>query len=334
MGLLADLPAPEVFAQALPQRGKGKVLICLFQRGAADALNIVVPHGERAYYALRPNIAIPRPGDARRRDRARRILRAAPRARAAQAALGPRTAGAGARRWQSEQHALALRRAGLHGDRHAGREGNAGRLAQSLSRREGHVRRVRRCATHSPFRAVALTQQTPRILEGPAPTVAMNSLDEFTIRATGIRPSGSKRCTAPARPISFTARAREMFDAVKMLRAANPQRYAPRERRRVSDGRSSASVSCRSRSSIKANVGLEIAFADVGGWDTHVNQGGATGQLANRLDDFSQSIAALVTDLGDRMDDVVIMTMSRVRPHGDARTAMVARTTATRARCS
>ena len=61
---------------------------------------------------------------------------------------------------------------------------------------------------------------------------------------------------------------------------------------------------------VKANVGLEIAFADVGGWDTHVNQGGATGQLANRLGDFSQSIAALVTDLGDRMDDVVIMTMS------------------------
>jgi len=61
---------------------------------------------------------------------------------------------------------------------------------------------------------------------------------------------------------------------------------------------------------IKANVGLEIAFADVGGWDTHVNQGSSTGQLAQRLDDFSRSIAALVTDLGDRMDDVVIMTMS------------------------
>jgi uncharacterized protein (DUF1501 family) len=61
---------------------------------------------------------------------------------------------------------------------------------------------------------------------------------------------------------------------------------------------------------VKADVGLEIAFADVGGWDTHVNQGGATGQLANRLSDFSQSIAALVADLGDRMGDVVILTMS------------------------
>ena len=61
---------------------------------------------------------------------------------------------------------------------------------------------------------------------------------------------------------------------------------------------------------IKSNVGLEIAFADIGGWDTHVNQGNVTGQLAGRLDDFAKSIAALVTDLGDTMDDVVILTMS------------------------
>ncbi len=60
----------------------------------------------------------------------------------------------------------------------------------------------------------------------------------------------------------------------------------------------------------KADVGLEVAFADIGGWDTHVNQGAAQGQLANRLDDFARSIAALVADLGDRMDDMVVLTMS------------------------
>ena len=57
-------------------------------------------------------------------------------------------------------------------------------------------------------------------------------------------------------------------------------------------------------------VGVEIAFADVGGWDTHVNQGASTGQLAARLTDFSSSVSALVTDLGDRMQDVVILSMS------------------------
>ena len=61
---------------------------------------------------------------------------------------------------------------------------------------------------------------------------------------------------------------------------------------------------------VKSGVGLVVAFADVGGWDTHVNQGGAQGYLVTRLGDFSQSIAALVADLGDRMDDVVILTCS------------------------
>jgi uncharacterized protein (DUF1501 family) len=62
---------------------------------------------------------------------------------------------------------------------------------------------------------------------------------------------------------------------------------------------------------IKAGVGLEIAFVDTGQiWDTHNNEGGARGQMANLLRDFGQAIAAFNTDLGKRMDDVVLMTMS------------------------
>ena len=61
---------------------------------------------------------------------------------------------------------------------------------------------------------------------------------------------------------------------------------------------------------VKADVGLEVAFAEAGGWDTHVNQGGSTGQLGARLDDFGRGIAALVRDLGDRMADIVVLTMS------------------------
>jgi uncharacterized protein (DUF1501 family) len=60
----------------------------------------------------------------------------------------------------------------------------------------------------------------------------------------------------------------------------------------------------------KADVGLEIAFAEIGGWDTHVNQGSVRGQLANRLDDFARGIAALAADLGDRLEDTVVLTMS------------------------
>ena len=60
----------------------------------------------------------------------------------------------------------------------------------------------------------------------------------------------------------------------------------------------------------KADVGLEVAFAESGQWDHHVNEGGANGQIANRLDDFARGIAALAQDLGDRMADTVILTMS------------------------
>src|SRR2546430_9852327 len=94
-----------------------------------------------------------------------------------------------------------------------------------------------------------------------------------------------------------------------MLRSANPQKSLPQngaDYPRSQFGQRLLQIA----QLIKANVGLEIAFADVGGWDTHVNQGNSTGQLAQRLDDFSKSISALVTDLGDRMDDVIVMTMS------------------------
>jgi uncharacterized protein (DUF1501 family) len=100
-----------------------------------------------------------------------------------------------------------------------------------------------------------------------------------------------------------------MFEAVKMLKAANPLQYQPQ------NGAAYPKTQFGTRlrqiaQLIKSGVGLEIAFADIGGWDTHVNQGAVTGQLSQRLDDFAQSIAALTTDLGDRMEDVVILTMS------------------------
>jgi uncharacterized protein (DUF1501 family) len=115
----------------------------------------------------------------------------------------------------------------------------------------------------------------------------------------------------------------EMFEAVKILKAANPQKYLPQNN--ASYPNSQFGIRLKQIAQlIKSDVGLEVAFADVGGWDTHVNQGASTGQLAARLDDFAKSIAAMVTDLGDRMGDVTIMTMSEfgrtVRQNGNGGT--------------
>jgi uncharacterized protein (DUF1501 family) len=301
---------------------RGKVLICLFQRGAADALNVVVPHGEAAYYQMRPSIAIPRPVSG-----------------AAQAALdldgffglhpalGPFKE-LWARGLLAPVHAVGSpSNTRSHFDAQdymeSGTPDNKGTPDGWLNRYLATRGTCEECASTqsgvhqqgsakpqiSPFEAVSMTPQTPRILEGPAAVIAMNSLDEFSIRTSGTEAERIEALYRTGSADVVHAAGGEMFEAMKILHAANPQQYVPEHG--ADYPRSPFGQHLRQIAQlIKADVGLEIAFADVGGWDTHVNQGGATGQLAGRLDDFSKSISALVADLGDRMADVVIMTMS------------------------
>ena len=94
-----------------------------------------------------------------------------------------------------------------------------------------------------------------------------------------------------------------------MLKTTDPSRYAPANG--ADYARSAFGQALKQIAQLtKANLGVEVAFADLGGWDTHINQGAAQGQLATRLDDFARGIAALTTDLGDRMEDTVVLTMS------------------------
>lgn len=311
MGLNPSFLRRTAFGVELPKAARGKTLICLFQRGAADALNVVVPHGEAAYYRLRPRIAIARPsastGAAGAID-----LDGFFGLHPALASMKPL--------WDrgllAPVHAVGSPSATRsHFDAQdymeSGTPDVKGTSDGWLNRYLATKGTCEECAARpaSPFTAVAMTPQTPRILEGPASVVAMSSLGEFTVRATG---SSAERLEALYRTGSADlvhASGAEMFDAVKMLRAADPQRYAPENGARYP--RSQFGQRLREIAQlIKANVGLEIAFADVGGWDTHVNQGAATGQLAARLTDFSDAVAAIVTDLGDRMEDVLIITMS------------------------
>ncbi len=329
MGLSPRFLRRTAFGMELPGAAKGKTLICLFQRGAADALNVVVPHGETSYYSLRPRIAIPRPS----------------------ARLGGGQAAIDLDGFfglhPSLQPLKPLWDRGLLAPVHAVGSPSTTRShfdAQDYmesgtpdvkSTPDGWLNRYlatkgtcEECASgsvrRSPFQAVAMTDQTPRILEGSAPAVAMTSLEAFTVRAGGSTSAAEIEALYRTGSSDVVhASGSEMFDAVKMLRAANPQRYQPENG--ADYPRSQFGQRLREIAQlIKADVGMEIAFADVGGWDTHVNQGAATGQLANRLTDFAQSIAAMVTDLGDRMENVVILTMSEfgrmARENGNAGT--------------
>jgi uncharacterized protein (DUF1501 family) len=159
------------------------------------------------------------------------------------------------------------------------------------------------------FRAVALTPQLPRMLQGTAPALAMNQIGQFAVRGgTAAADSFEAQYQAAADRV-LNSTGREAFDAMKTLKAADPARYQPEHG--ADYPRSPLGQALRQIAQLtKAEVGLEVAFADVGGWDTHVNQGSANGQLATRLDDFARSIAAFVADLGERMGDVVVLTMS------------------------
>jgi uncharacterized protein (DUF1501 family) len=309
MGLSPSFLRRTAFGMELFNAPKGKVLICLFQRGAADALNIVVPHGEKAYYAMRPSIAIPQPsgntvGAAIDLDGFFGLHPALAPLKPLydRGLLAPVQAVGSPSTTRSHFDAQDYMETGTP-DMKGTTDGWLNRyLAVKGTCDECNLGKT-------PFRAVSLTPQTPRILEGPSATVAMNNLDEFSVRATG---SSAERLEALYRTGSADlvhGTGAEMFDAVKMLRAANPQKYLPQNNAEYPRSQFGTRL-LQIAQLIKANVGLEIAFADVGGWDTHVNQGSSTGQLAQRLDDFSRSIAALVTDLGDRMADVVILTMS------------------------
>lgn len=164
----------------------------------------------------------------------------------------------------------------------------------------------------SPFRSVAITRSSPRSFYGSAPTVAMTSISDFNIRAgqftTDLR-GGFEGIYHQNSKTGIGETGRETFEAVSFLRRVDPSQYE------VENGavypNSQLGRSLRQIAQlIKAGVGLELAFAECGGWDTHLNQGGARGQLANLLRDLSQSIAAFTIDLGKLMDDVLLVTMS------------------------
>jgi uncharacterized protein (DUF1501 family) len=185
------------------------------------------------------------------------------------------------------------------------------------STRDGWLNRVlqtNKSDKDSPFRAVSMTTQIPRSLIGRAPTVAMTNLADFSIKAGAYTQSvagGFEGIWQENSKDGLGETGKETFEAVNFLKQANPAQFKPDNGAIYPNtpfGRSLRQIA----QLIKADVGLEIAFTDTPGlnWDTHANQGGARGQLANLLRDFGAGLAALAADLGQRMDDVVILTMS------------------------
>jgi len=140
----------------------------------------------------------------------------------------------------------------------------------------------------------------------------MQSLADFDVRRTGDQIQsrrGFESLYAQGVSDLLHGAGRETFEAVTLLKKADAERLAPANGASYPAGRFGQSLR-QIAQLIRADVGLEIAFADVGGWDTHVGQGNERGQLANRLRELAAALAAFTQDLGDRMADVAVLTMS------------------------
>ena len=282
---------------------RNKRLVVIFQRGAADGLNIVVPHAEAQYYAMRPSINVPR----------KAVLDL-------DGFFGLHPSLAAFLPFWHEQHLAIVHAAGSpdptrsHFDAQDFMEsGTPGFKATEEGWLNRSLREMPEPAPKTPFRAIALGPSLPRILNGSEPAVAMNNINEFSI--------GGRN--AKASPVASTFEAMydrstdtvlhgaggETFDAVKMLKSADPGKYNAAAGANYPRGRFGESLRQLAQL-IKANLGVQVAFADIGGWDHHVNEGSTEGQLANVLSEFSQSLAAFWIDLGDLAEDTVIVTMS------------------------
>jgi uncharacterized protein (DUF1501 family) len=299
--------APSFVARtaAMSGAGKGRALIAIFQRGAVDGLNMIVPFGEPDYYASRPSIAIGKPG---RADAALDLD--------GFFGLHPRLAPL--KPWYDARHLAIVHACGSpDGTRsHFDAQDYMETATPGVkSTQEGWLNRYLHAREHreaTPFRAVALAPQLPRSLHGTTPALAIANIGQFGIR--GGRATASVESSFEAEYVAAAGAVlqqtgREAFEAIRMLKAASPERYAP-ENGAEYPASAFGSALKQIAQLVKADVGLEVAFAESGNWDHHVNQGAGTGQLANRLDDLARGIAALVRDLGDRMGDVVVLTMS------------------------
>jgi uncharacterized protein (DUF1501 family) len=311
--------APSFLARtAFAASGRAKQLIAIFQRGAVDGLNMVVPHGDADYYRARPSLAIARPGGTDSTLDLDGFFGFNPRLNALKPLWDRRElavvhACGSPDSTRSHFDAQDYMETGTPGVKST-QDGWLNRYLQARHSQEANA-----------FRAVALTQQLPRTLQGPASAIAMNQVEQFGIRGGGgtrgdaIGASFEAQYAAAADQI-LSGVGREAFSAMRTLKLADPGQYRPEHGAEYPRGAFGQALRQIAQLA-KADLGLEVAFADIGGWDTHVNQGAAIGQLATRLDDFSRSIAALVTDLGERMADTVVITMSEfgraVRENGN-----------------
>jgi len=298
---------PAWLARAANVEGKKrKTLVVIFQRGAADGLNIVVPFGEKRYRELRPTLAIAPPSGRNNGNGQQNRAIDLDGTFALHGAMQPLKT-----LWDQRQLAIVEATGSPDPSRshfdaqdymESGTPGKSvgnGWLNRALPEESGA----------SPLRAVALGNQVPRTLSGEREAIAIGNASQFNIGNDDVASIlQNMYSTTPDAPLARTGK--DAFEAMKMIRAINQAPVdspgaggAPQYGQGGELGRSLQQLARL----IKADAGVEGAFAEIGGWDHHGNE---NPQLFNLLRQFSTAIAAFCQDMGDRMEDIVLVTMS------------------------
>ncbi|MGC2638034.1 MAG: DUF1501 domain-containing protein [Acidobacteriaceae bacterium] len=290
-----------VLAQATTAQAQGRKLVVIFQRGAADGLNVVVPYREPSYYEYRPTIAIPQTS----------VIDL-------DGFFGLHPAMAPLKPLWDQGHLAIVHASGSpdptrsHFDAQDFMESGTPGVKATV---DGWLNRALQAEDlawpgrpHTPFRAVSLGAQVPRTLQGRLEAIALDSIRDFGLQSATAA-AGFAAMYDQSTDSILHGTGQETFEAVRMLQAADPAHYIPTAGVEYPNGPFGNSLR-QIAQLLKANLGVEAAFADIGGWDTHQNEGAADGQLAGRLRDFSQGLNAFWADMGDEAENIVLVTMS------------------------
>ena len=290
---------------------RGKTLVVIFLRGGADGLNLVVPFGDPHYRRMRPSIAIGDPAQAGGAIDLDGRFGLHPRL----AALKPLF---------DDQSAVALHAVGYaHNTRSHFEEQDTwetGVIGNTVGSDGWLNRHLATSQGRGPIRAVSIGDSLPRILHGKAPAYAIRGLSDLSMPAPeGMDPAriaaalehayacdGCREVSAARDLLAQTATT--TLDGIEQLRGVAGGEYQPAAEYPATETARRLREVARL---IKADVGLEVAEVDLGGWDTHADQGqGGGGPLGNLAGELAGAMSAFMKDLGERTQDVVVVTMT------------------------